>query len=583
MPQKNRGNDSDKIAEKAEEIYFRLVGSMRGRYPINTINLYIIFACYIMYKYKKSDYKGLLLYDLIFTTDLGIDPSVLMAIYNSYNKDVFEQSMMPLTTCNDDRVFVEIIEKYAIKGYGQVYRSAGDYSTPEPVVLLAERLLKIQKEENVADVCSGNGDFLCHALRKHPFAHYSGYEINMLSVAISKIRADIIGHKLRIEPGDALLNLGQTSAQYDKIFCNYPFSMRTFGDMQIGNKYNHLAKNNRCDWLFNTLVCEHLAENGKAVTVSTIGSLWNMLDREARKYFIDNGLIESIIFLPAGVYRPYTEIETAIIVFSKNNSSVRFVNASNYRGLINEREENDEHRRLMNYEIDKIIALLHEDVDGISFSVDNDAIRDANYDLSIKPYYSDLPKYENGVKISEVADILRGIIINSRMISEDSGNDCVVRLSDIQGAIVPEKLSFAKDGVIEKGLTLEDGDIIISRTLNPIKVAIFTGNKNKVYPCGNLFVVRLRNTDTLDPYYLLSFLLSEEGQKALEFAATGTTLKVIGANSLGNTVFPMVGMKRQKEISEKIKAALMEVNTYEYKLMKAKDKIRGAFYEGGEG
>ena len=581
MPQKNRENGSDNMVEQASEIYYRLVNSMRGRYPINTINLFVIFACYIMYKYKKSDYKGLLLYDLIFTTDLGIDPSVLMAIYNSYNKDAFEQSMMILSICNDDRIFIEIIEKYAIKDYGQNYRSSGEHSTPEPIVLLAERLLKIKKEESVVDICSGNGDFLCHALRKCPAAHYSGYEINMLSVAISKIRADINGYQLKIEPGDVLLNLSQTSTQYDKIFCNYPFHIRIFGDMQMNNKYDHLAKNNKCDWLFNTLVCEHLAENGKAVTVSTIGSLWNMMDRDARKFFIDNGLIESIIFLPAGVYR-FTGIETAIIVFSKNFSCVRFVNASNYRGLMNEHEENDEHHRLMNYEIDKIIALLHEDVDGISFSVDNNTIRDADYNLSIKPYYSDLPKYENGVKISEVADILRGVIINSKMISEESGNDCVVRLSDIQGAIVPEKLSFAKDGAIEKGLTLEDGDLIISRTLNPIKVAIFTGNKNKVYPCGNLFVVRLRDTDTLDPYYLLSYLLSEEGQKALEFAATGTTLKVIGANSLGNTVFPMVGMKRQQEISEKLKAALMEVKTYEYKLMKAKDKIRGAFYEGGE-
>lgn len=581
MPRSKKDNSSDEITEQAGEIYFRLVNSMRGKYQIDTINLFIIFACYIIYKYKKSEYKGLLLYDLIFTTDLDIDQSVLMAIYNAYNKDAFEQSMTILTTCNDDRVFVEIIEKYAIKGYGQNYRRSGEHSTPEPIIILAERLLKIQKEESVADVCSGNGDFLCHTLGKHPTAQYSGYEINMLSVAISKIRADIQGYKLKIEPGDALLNLGQTRIEYDKIFCNYPFNMRTFGDMQIDNKYDHLAKNNRCDWLFNTLVCKHLAEKGKAVTVSTIGSLWNMMDRDARKYFIDNGLIESIIFLPAGVYR-FTDIETAIIVFSKNNHRVRFINVSNYRGLVNEREENAEHRRLMNYEIDKIIALLHEDVEGISFSVDNDTIIDANYDLSIKSYYSDLPKYENGVKIGEVADILRGAIINSRMISEDSGNDCVVRLSDIQGAVVPSKLSFVKDGMVEKNLTLEDGDIIISRTLNPIKVAIFTGNKKRVYPCGNLFVVRLCNTDTLDPYYLLSFLLSEEGQKALEFAATGTTLKVIGANSLGNTVFPMVNMKRQKEISEKLKVALMEVNTCEHKLMEAKNKVRESFYEGGE-
>ena len=38
----------------------------------------------------------------------------------------------------------------------------------------------------------------------------------------------------------------------------------------------------------------------------------------------------------------------------------------------------------------------------------------------------------------------------------------------------------------------------------------------------------------------------------------------------------------EKEISEKLKVALMEVNTCEHKLMEAKNKVRESFYEGGE-
>lgn len=577
MPQAPDLRLNAKSKDELGVVYYRILDSMRGSYSTNTINLFIIFTSYVLYKLINSDYKGVLVFDLIYTVDLGIEPSILQAMNNSsFSKEAFEKIVEGLSSVNTEGLR-EIVERFAIKGHihGSGYRA--DHSTPDQIVRLASRILNVQEDDNVADICSGNGDFLCGEIKKRPKANYVGYEIEMISVAISKIRADMLGHKLAMETGDAIINLEKNpNAKFDKIFCNYPFGLRIFGDTQPNVKYAHLQKNNRGDWLFNTLLCNHLTKSGKGVSIMTAGSLWNAIDKEARKYFIDNGLIEAIISLPAGAFSPMTGIDTSVVIFSNNNKSVRFINVSNYNSFTDSRND-DEHMRLARYEIDKIMSLMHEDRDGVSFNVDNEIIKDSDYNLSFKAYYSDLPKYENGIKIKNVAEILRGTI-NTKNTTEAETDNYILKLSDLQGALVSDNLGFISDEDAAKGFRLEPGDIIISRTLNPIKVAIFDGSSKKnIYPSGNLFVLRTKHA--VDPYYLLSFLLSEEGKKALEFAATGTTLKVLSATSLENIIFPDPKLSDQEQISANLRAALMEISTYEYKLTQAKDKLKNSFYE----
>lgn len=57
------------------------------------------------------------------------------------------------------------------------------------------------------------------------------------------------------------------------------------------------------------------------------GSTWNQSDSAIRSYFIENGLIECVIALPARLFAGIT-IATSMIVFSRNNKGVRLVDAS---------------------------------------------------------------------------------------------------------------------------------------------------------------------------------------------------------------------------------------------------------------
>ena len=56
----------------------------------------------------------------------------------------------------------------------------------------------------------------------------------------------------------------------------------------------------------------------------TNGSVSNITDMKIKKYFIENGYIETIISLPANLFNS-TTIPTTLMVLSKNNKKVRMV------------------------------------------------------------------------------------------------------------------------------------------------------------------------------------------------------------------------------------------------------------------
>ena len=51
--------------------------------------------------------------------------------------------------------------------------------------------------------------------------------------------------------------------------------------------------------------------------------------KNIRKYFIENGYIESIILLPENILIHYP-VSLALIVFSKKNQKIRFIDASKF-------------------------------------------------------------------------------------------------------------------------------------------------------------------------------------------------------------------------------------------------------------
>ena len=455
-------------------------------------------------------------------------------------------------------------------------RMTSEIFTSNDLVRLSQALLEIKGGDRVADICCGSGNFLTNAISNNPNAEYFGYEININCVALLAMKMDILGANPNIVMGDVGSTLSDKDITFNKIFSNYPLGMRLDGYEEQMEKMPFLAGHNSGDWYFNNIIVDHLSDNGKAVAISTLGSVWNrdIASKEARKYFINNGLIEAVIILPNGLI-PGTVISTVAYIFSHNNTHVRLVDA----GKILDKDHND--NSLTEEKVSEILSLLGNDSDK-SISISNDEIAEKDYSLAFKTYRSGLTEYENGTPLSEVSEIIRGTVNPKESLINKYTGKYLLQISDLENGTIKKHLDEDRQLNPEKLNTsqrLLPYDLIITRSAQPVKVAIVLPNeKRELYPNGNMFIVRIKGPN-VNPYYLLSFLLSKDGQEALDFATTGSILKTISIASLSELIFPLRSLNEQRAIAEKISDYIAQYQAYSLKAETARNNIENSYYD----
>ena len=209
--------------------------------------------------------------------------------------------------------------------------------TPDSILKLVHKLLNVQPNDRVADICCGSGSYFVSAALEENRATYFGYELNAENSTIAQMRSELIDANIQVNLCDAfnLVMKDNSGEKFDKIFSNYPFGLRqkNLGAgadyvKQLSERYPGISKATSSDWVFNSLLCDLLTENGKAIGIMTNGSTWNSIDIPIRKYFVENRMIESVIALPDRMFVS-THIPTTLIVFSHNNDSVRMIDATN--------------------------------------------------------------------------------------------------------------------------------------------------------------------------------------------------------------------------------------------------------------
>jgi Type I restriction-modification system methyltransferase subunit len=115
----------------------------------------------------------------------------------------------------------------------------------------------------------------------------------------------------------------------DKLFANYPFLINV-PDMENIVKdfvdFPDSIKRVSADWVFNLKLVEQMKYGGKAVAIMKNGTTWNSTDKKIREYFVENGLIEATVLLPAKLF-PGTSIATTLVIFSHGNTNIKMIDA----------------------------------------------------------------------------------------------------------------------------------------------------------------------------------------------------------------------------------------------------------------
>ena len=202
--------------------------------------------------------------------------------------------------------------------------------------------------------------------------------------------------------------------------------------------------------------------------------------------------------------------------------------------------------------------------------------------MAFGAYSLTLPRYKNGTRISAVADIIRGTLNPRKSTTTKNTGKYLLQISDLENGLIKSELEddrFIDTSELRPEQKLLPYDLIISRIGQlPIKAAVVSPNeKRELYPNGNMYVIRIKES-SVNPYYLLSFLLSRDGQEALSCASTGSVIKIISVGALSQLVFPLKDACEQRQVAETISESMAQYEVYSYKADLAKIRIENAYY-----
>ena len=196
-------------------------------------------------------------------------------------------------------------------------------------------------------------------------------------------------------------------------------------DEDIDNSLKAIVDSKQTELLFVALFLRMLKTGGRCACIVPNGVLFRTNSkayRQLRRELVDNQKLEAIIYMPSGVFKPYSGVSTAILVFTKTDAGgTDDVWLYNMEGdgytLDDKRDPDDKH--------DDIPDILKrwEDLEGErgrsrtdkSFLVPKGEIVDNDYDFSFNKYTETV--YER-VEYPPTEEILANLeAINQRIAS----------------------------------------------------------------------------------------------------------------------------------------------------------------------
>jgi len=338
----------------------------------------------------------------------------------------------------------------------------GQFRTPRHIIKLMVAMTAPTPKDVICDPASGTCGFLVAAgeyLReKHPtlfsdasarahFHHgmFHGYDFDNTMLRIGSMNMALHGvDNPDIRYKDSLAqDHAADEEKYSLILANPPFA----GSLDYENTAKDLlsiVKTKKTELLFMALFLRLLKPGGRAAVVVPDGVLFgsSKAHKELRRMLVEDQKLDGVVSLPAGAFKPYAGVSTAILFFTKTNSGgteqVWFydMQADGY-------SLDDKRSKLEGYgDLQDIIARYHSrnpatDTDRTAkfFMVPRSEIADEknNYDLSLSRYKLDV--------FEEVRYDAPEVILD-RLIQAEVGDVEEADLANVRSGIVRELLAL---------------------------------------------------------------------------------------------------------------------------------------------
>jgi type I restriction enzyme M protein len=216
----------------------------------------------------------------------------------------------------------------------------GQFRTPRHIIQLMVALTAPTPKDIICDPASGTCGFLVAAgeyLREqHPeflndkearehFHHgmFHGYDFDNTMLRIGSMNMALHGvDNPDISYKDSLAqDHAGDEEKYSLILANPPFA----GSLDYENTAKDLlaiVKTKKTELLFLALFLRLLKPGGRAAVIVPDGVLFGSSNahKELRRMIVEEQKLDGVISLPAGAFKPYAGVSTAILLFTKTNS-----------------------------------------------------------------------------------------------------------------------------------------------------------------------------------------------------------------------------------------------------------------------
>ena len=331
--------------------------------------------------------------------------------------DVLSRHRLGLRDVEPDilgRAYEYLLRKFA-EGQGQ---SAGEFYTPREVAVLMARILEPKPGMTIYDPACGSGGLLikCH-LRllethgeqqngrhrlppEHAPLRLHGQEINPSTFAMARMNAVIHDMEAHIRLGDTMRNPAFKDAAgglmtFDLVTANPMWNQNFPVEVYENDPYERFSFGippaSSADWAWLQHMLTSLKNQGRMAVVLDTGAVsrgsgnqGGNRERDIRKRFVENDLIEAVLLLPENLFYNTTAPGIILVINRKKKQpgEILLINASKL--FAKGRPKN----YLTDKHVEEIAGLYHEwkAEEGVSAVITNEEAAHNDYNLSPSRY-----------------------------------------------------------------------------------------------------------------------------------------------------------------------------------------------------
>lgn len=316
--------------------------------------------------------------------------------------DLYQHDLSGLDVQGD--LYEYMLDKLATSGKN------GQFRTPAQIRNMMVRLIEPTQASKICDPACGTAGFLIssaefirskyeNVMTSEQWDHFagdmfSGFDMDKTMLRISAM--NLMLHSITtptIEYRDSVSKTNDIAEEYDIILANPPFA-GTIDKEGVSDDLKRVCNTTKTELLFIALFLRMLKKGGRCACIVPDGVLFGTTKahQSLRKELIENHKLQAVISMPSGVFKPYSGVSTAVLVFTKTGAGgtdkVWFydMNADGF-------SLDDKRNPVAENDIPDILARFHNLAGETSrarteqsFFVPKSEIEQNNYDLSINRY-----------------------------------------------------------------------------------------------------------------------------------------------------------------------------------------------------